>query len=256
MNIRCWFISVFLLVVTVNGLGQVNIEKLRAKTNDTVSFGGEVNLSLQYDKGNNDYQRINSFGLFQIDLDSSYVLIFYNLEYGLDERDPFSDLGLLHYRHIFPLTAKRQLEYFMQINYDADLLLQLRTVYGLSYRYTIIPKEKYKISAGIGSMVEYEKLNVTTEDHHRARNLDFRINSYLISQISLNGKASVLLTIYYQPAINDFDDYRILAEATLSSEITKHWSFTLSAMTRVDSKQPATIKRTDIRSKAGLKYQF
>ena len=73
MNIRCWFISVFLLAVAVNGLGQVNIEKLRAKTNDTVSFGGEVNLSLQYDKGNNDYQRINSFGLFQIDLDSSYM---------------------------------------------------------------------------------------------------------------------------------------------------------------------------------------
>lgn len=256
MNSKFHFLVVVLLLISVMGKGQVNIEKLRARTNDTVSFGGELSVSLQYDKGNNDYQRINSIGLFQVDLDSSYVLLFYNLEYGLDEREPFSDLGLLHYRHIFPFTKTKQFEYFLQANYDADLLIKLRTVFGLSYRYTLLPKDQFKTSVGLGTMLEYEKIDVSTDDNHKARLLNFRINSYVTSQILINEKASILLTAYYQPAINDFDDYRILAEATVSSEITNHWSFTFSILTRSDSKQPATLKPTDIRTRAGIKYLF
>ena len=84
----------------------------------------------------------------------------------------------------------------------------------------------------------------------------WRVNSYLNYVQQLNHSVRVLSTTYYQPAVDDFSDYRLLEEATLSVTMTDTLSLNLSLNLSHDSKPPQSVKKTDTTYSTGIEYSF
>ena len=66
----------------------------------------------------------------------------------------------------------------------------------------------------------------------------------------------VLSTTYYQPAVDDFNDFRVLEEATLSVKMTDNLALNLSLNLSHDSKPPQAVKKTDTTYSTGIEYSF
>jgi len=66
----------------------------------------------------------------------------------------------------------------------------------------------------------------------------------------------VLSTTYYQPAVDDFGDYRLLEDAALSVKMTDSLSLKVSLNLAHDSQPPQDVKKTDTTYSTGIEYSF
>jgi Protein of unknown function, DUF481 len=84
----------------------------------------------------------------------------------------------------------------------------------------------------------------------------WRVNSYLVPKRRENEQVRVSNTLYYQPAISDTRDYRVLEQATLLVKLVEKPSLKVSREIAFDSKPPQTVQKRNRRYSTGLGYSF
>jgi len=156
-----------------------------------------------------------------------------------------------HLRHRYTLTSVWDIEAFAQAQQNEFAHLKLRTLLGGGLRWSH-QDENVNLHLGLGVFHEREKLRNSTLPVTRL----WRGNSYLALGFALNKRVRIQNTVYYQPALKDAADYRLLDDAALSVGLTDHLDLRLAIEIAKDSQPPAGIKDTDISYKTGLEFKF
>lgn len=234
----------------------VNIESLRVGE-PPQGYSGAVNLSVDGESGNTDKFGANLGARLQ--WHGGAITNFAIFRYAYDETSGIQDTNKLffHARHIHQVSAKTAYEGFFQAQRNKFARLSFRGLIGGGTRLTLEEKPDVKsLHLGLGGFFSREILeNRPGTTDGGGQNL-WRINSYLNYLHHLNDQVSVLSTTYYQPAIDDFSDYRLLEDAALNVKMTNTLSLNLSLELTHDSKPPQDVKKTDITYSTGIQFSF
>ena len=234
----------------------VNIESLRVGE-PPPGYSGALNLSVDGESGNTDKLGVNAGGRLQ--WHGGAVTNFAILRYAYGETSGVQDTDKLfsHARHIRRITDKTAHEEFIQGERNTFNRLTFRGLIGGGLRFKLAETPDIKsLHLGLGGFFSREILEDRAGLTDGGGKNTWRFNTYLSYVHRLNHSVRVLSTTYYQPAVDDFSDYRLLEEAALSVKMTDSLDLKLSLDLTRDSKPPQDVKKTDITYSTGIEYSF
>jgi len=269
----CW-----LFLLTPLAHGQVNIEKLRSEHHED-GFSGSLGLKTAFTQGNIDFADFGMTG--HIEWKKGAHLFFWvtngrfaakrtQSDYAAepdislwDKEAHFSNSLLEHMRYNYTLADALWWEAYTQFEFNEFLLLDRRVLLGTGPRVALAQGDDGGLWMGTAAMVESERLNpesIAASEAVDAVNL--RWSNYITGTWKPSDTTAWITTVYIQPRIDAFDDYRFSAETGLLFSITEHMKFTLDAKLRQDSTPPETapevaaIQSQDIRLGNSLKFTW
>ena len=95
---------------------------------------------------------------------------------------------------------------------------------------------------------------ITLQQHTKENNI--RLSSYLNLNYNLNKLMIIYSTLYFQPIINSFNDYRFSNETEITFKISKKFFFSNKIEISYDSFPAIGIPNTIINYKNGFSYKF
>lgn len=244
-----------LLLTPTLAHAQVNTEKLR-KAGNTGGFSGNINASVSIRSGNVDLIQIGSGFRVQYETlhesatptiaDSkrdSKDLVFLVAEQSFGEKsdDKYINKGFAHARWTRMWIPMLGSEIYGQAEFNEFIRLELRTLGGVGARVRALDTDAARLVAGTGYMLEYEALD---EDKiapsEAATSVNHRWTSYLGLSLNIwDDSVRWGSTVYVQPRLDDFADYRVLADGELSLTVGGTFSLGIAANLRYDSQPPA-----------------
>ena len=233
-------------------LAQVNIESVR-KTDLKEGMNGSILINLKYAAGNTEYIIFNPELRFDYVKKSYHTFIIGSINRGEESEKIFIDEGFLHWRCILHHNNIIAPEFFAQIEYNDFIKLENRNLAGTGVR--IVCKEiekKFRLHAGIGLMYEYENYNDPAEGTKRL----FRSTNYIAVVWNMNERIFFNLTGYYQPAIKEVSDFRILIANSIHLSLSQLISIKISLDYRFDNRPPPAIKKYDLGISNGIIFSF
>lgn len=247
---------IIFLLIAKYGSSQtiINAERLTDGTDSTIySFV----LSYNGTKGNSNTD--------QFDISPNVVLLREKNDYKLfggysllsESSNRILNTGFVHIRHNFKLTGRIKTFEFYQIQFNKVLLLTKREVFGAGLRFSLLNNDNLKFDFGTGVMREVEVLNKTfLLPDELSETKYYRITC--VNTISwIAGKiVKIHNVLYYQPYLNDFNDYRLLDEFNFIVSITEHFELLTSLTTRYDSKPPGKLNKLDNVISFGFNVKF
>jgi hypothetical protein len=242
-------ITVFIILLAGVVSAQVNMEKERRGL-ATSGISGDIGVTYSLTLGNSELYELgitpNAVWRFQ----RHQIFTVNELERVSSGDGTIINKGFSHLRYNFDLTRIFVYEAFGQAQYDKSQDLTARYLAGTGLRIKIIRQDRILLAIGVTGMYEYEELS-SGEITRLAR------SSYYISiKINDGDRLSLGATAYFQPAVSDWSDLRILTEVDLSVTIAGNIAFTHSLGYRYDSDPPAGIREYDLEIKNGLKFTF
>lgn len=271
------FTGLLAAVAAVAG-AQVNTEALRPK-GDAEGLSGAVGFDLAARRGNSD---VNNFGLslnlfkalpfspgdnFIADRPVDrrflspkrlYLLVAdYDFQESSGERSV--NRGFVHLRGTWMQSPRFGWEGFGQLETDEFIRLDRRSLLGAGVRYGVFQRERATMFIGQGVMGEWERIDeqATAGALFDPDRNTIRLTSYLVvRRESRDGRVELSGTIYVQPAIDDFGDYRILQQSRLSTALTESWSLTVQLNLRHDSEPEFDVDETDLELSTGFGFRF
>jgi hypothetical protein len=244
------YIFSFSLLFLAANAQVLNIEQQRIIT-DTTGWSGTASFSSSYSKTSSSLLSINMKDHVQYKTKSSLYLMF--LDYGLttSKLSDFDRSGTLHYRYNYKFKPYMTIEAFTQGQFNKLLNVRFRWLTGLGPRFKVVGKKNFRVYAASLYMYEYEEV-----ESPNFYNRDHRISSYLSVTLK-NNKGTILTnTIYYQPLIKDFKDFRTFNQLDLLVKITKNLSFTTSWRYFFDSNPPEGVVHNTQYISNGIVYKF
>lgn len=225
-------------------------------------FSGAVGLSLEGKKGNQDKEVYAGFGRFNFRSDEDLYLLLLAEDYGEknQQRDDRSSFAHVRWTHL--LSEKLAIEAFVQRESEEFDYLKSRRLAGGGMRYFVGFKPDYYLCAlGFGAFKEREINDLKT--FIEEKNL-WRLNSYYSLKLQVNSQLSLANTIYFQPNTENFADYRVLFDLSLSSKLTERLAINLAYRLRHDSQPvhnlaitpPIVNHSTNTEYKSGINYTF
>jgi len=234
---------------------QVNIEKYRRPGHEK-GLAGYVKFDISSRTGNVDVTIITLEGSADFKWKAMDSFIIAQGDKGWQDKEQFSNEGLLHYRQIFAIKPAWQMETFVQTDFNKKRQLLDRKLAGIGLRTAIYKNGKNSVICGTSYMLEYEKLDLPDSGPHPRITRHQRWNNYLALNCSFTDRLQGYWTTYYQPRFDDFDDLRLLSEASLKIVIIKPVSIAINYKMRYDSDPPLSIDKTDGRLTTGILYVF
>jgi len=238
-------ILIFLIISFETLIAQVNTEAYRQNSKHIWDFS--LNTSFALKKGNSEQLSTNNTARIDFKYNPYYSFLVGNFTWSktsdvLDTSKAFSYLCLG--RNFF--VKWFSIENFEQIQYDKFLNLNFRGLVGITFRFRLInlrnKLQSLKLFLVPGFMIEREVLDKSKILLSEQEISDkIRFTTYLSFFYSVNPQLSISSTTYFQPAIEDFYDFRILSNSKLLIKIIKHLSFSFSIDFRYDN-QPPNLK--------------
>jgi len=185
---------------------------------------------------------------------TEFLLIEY--AYGKSKGVTNTDRTFAHLRHRTQVNDLWAGEAFFQKGRDAFTRLSDRTLLGAGARLSVIEQEgKCGLYLGLGAFYERERLSQalgTTDVESKL----WRGNVNLIYKQQINEQVQISSTTYYQPALSQSSDYRLLEQAALHVAMFSNVQLKISLDFSYDSKPPQTIRQNDLRYSSGLEIKF
>ena len=234
----------------------VNIESMHTGE-PPQGYSGAVNLSVDGQSGNTDKLGVNAGARLQ--WHGGAVTNFAILRYTYGQTSGVEDTNKLfsHARHIHQISDKTAYEGFIQAERNIFNRLTFRGLVGGGLRLTLAESpDKKSLHLGVGGFFSRETLVKRIGTTDASSKNTWRVNTYLNYVQQLNANVRVLSTTYYQPAIDDFSDYRLLEDATLSVKMTDSLSLNVSLDLAHDNKPPQSVKKTDTTYGTAIEYSF
>lgn len=230
----------------------VNVEKKR-KDNKT-GFQGTANFEFSArNTGNKLFELKNNIDL-QYNNNQNTVILINNIKYlRLDKGNLIND-GFIHLRYNYnlPDTSFITIETFGQAQYNANKLLSERFLYGAGARFKIFDNPKLKFYTASLAMYEYEQLSDSINSLSKLVRLDL----YTTANFSINNKFSLNLIAYYQPAFNNFSDFRVSGEINSRFSFTKNFALDVGYSADYDSKPPEDIQNLFYNFRTKFAFMF
>ncbi len=254
--LRILFFMFILLSWTVDSAAIVNVESLRQES-DQDGFMGRIELSLRGVSGNTRKKGANAGTRLQWKRQNVTHFMILRYSYGESAGNRDTHNSFFHARHIRQLTASRAGEFYIQNETDEFARLSFRRLAGAGERYTLF-KKKDQMSAFFGAGVFYaiEKLEDSFGVTDSGTDRFWRASTYFSFNRHINDHTQFMSTTYYQPALSNVSDYRILEEAVIRMKMGKQLMLRLSLDIVHDSQPPQKVEKTDAIYSTGFEYQF
>ena len=242
--------SILILFISINAIGQiVNIEDKRSTFTDSIGWHETGDLSGQWKKNKQEIFNIKAGFQVEFQYKKRILMSISRVNFARVGDDNFINEGFQHLRYTRLINKRLGFEAFGQAQYNEQLSLKLRILFGSGMRFNIC-QEKSKCNLGLSLMYEYDE---ETDD---ITNRDFRLNSYFSAAIPFSDKVKLYSTSYYQPLINNFNDFRLSSQSKLVMTITKKLSATITFSILYDSRAPENSPELSEDLYGGIRYKF
>jgi len=217
----------------------------------------KVEAGLETKRGNTNRDSYNA-SLRVTYNDSSNYLVWGELsgEYGKSNGVEDTNKAFSHLRYIHSLTDNENLRYelFAQLESDDFRQINSRILGGAGLRYKIFnSNEMGKSFLGLGGFYEGIRYTDTLLDPSEDNT---RLNSYLAYTISFSNKSTFSCTLYYQPKLNDFQDYVQSSQLELKLNVFKELFLKFNTSWNVDSNPPSGVKKSDFTQRTSFVFNF
>lgn len=249
-------VTIFLLFQITTLFAQKNTEQFRT----VKDFGIYNNFRAGFELSSGNEEFIKLSGGYRLDYfhKNFYTFLVGDIEYKEGNSKIISNRGFLHYRFIYKDIEIINPEIFTQIEYDEFLLIEHRELIGAGLRLDIsnysakdsTPKIDFDI--GLGLMQEYEKYKLINSDKSNL----LRSSNFLSLFVGFNEKSQFNVVIYFQPAVHNLNDYRILGEMKLQFPIFSNFSFYTQVNYRYDNEPLPTLKNYSLGLNNGFTLTF
>jgi len=247
---------VCLLFHPVLALAIVNVDAVHIGA-PVDGFSGTASASAGGAAGNSDRFRGRADGRLQWHADKHTDFAVFSYEYGSSRGRTDTNREFAHLRHRFQFTPAWTLEGFVQAERDEFARLSFRGLAGAGLRRTLLQKDdQATVYLGLGMMFEREILRRDFRTNDRRGESLARANNYLSMQVKINAQTRFSSTLFYQPSVSDFSDFRLLEEAALHVRLTDDMELRLNIEVRHDSRPPQTVKTTDFTYTTGITLNF
>ncbi|HRP01890.1 MAG TPA: DUF481 domain-containing protein [Candidatus Kapabacteria bacterium] len=251
-----YLIPIFFIYSFIGTYSQKNTEQFRSSKD--IGFYHSIFAGFELTKGNEDFFKL--VGSYRIDYYQSkfHTFLVGDLEYKEGNNSVISNKGFLHYRFIYQGLKHINPETFYQIEYDHFLLMEHRNLFGAGIRIDISnyadsdSSTKIDFDLGFGIMNEYEKYQINSPGYSDL----VRLTNYLSMFVIFNEKSQLNLVMYFQPAVYELDDYRILAEMKLQFPIFRNFNFFTQLNYRYDNDPLPNLKYYTLGLNNGFSIQF
>ncbi len=242
------FLSIF---IRVNVSAQiVNIEDKRSAFADSIGWFETGNLSGQWKKNKSEIFSVKAGFQVEFQFKKRILLSISKINFSRINKKNYINEGFQHLRYTKLLTKRIGYEAYGQAQYNEQLSLRLRLLFGTGLRYKIC-SNKEKCNLGLSLMYEYDE-----ESTEKITQRDFRISSYFSMAISFSDNIKLYSTSYYQPLINKFNDFRFSSQSKLVMAISKRLSATITFSILYDSRAPLDTPSLSEDMYGGLRYKF
>ncbi|MDQ6959684.1 MAG: DUF481 domain-containing protein [Mariprofundaceae bacterium] len=249
-------ITACLLLCPAAALAIVNVEAAHAGP-PADGFSGSATVSFGGASGNSNRFRGRADGRLQWHAGRHTDFAVFSYDYGKSRGRTDTNREFAHLRHRFQFTPAWALEGFVQAERDEFARLSFRSLAGGGLRRTLLERDAVAaVYLGLGAMYEREILlrDFRTSDP-RGESIG-RANTYLSMQTRFNAQTRFSSTIFYQPAVTDATDFRLLEEASLHVRLADGMELRLDVEVRYDSRPPQTVKTTDTTYTTGITVSF
>jgi hypothetical protein len=210
----------------------LNVESVRA-TEDSAGWYGELEFDLSLNGYNERVLEFsNESNLSYFSKKHSYMLL-NSLNFVNIDGNSLISSGYLHLRSTLFRNKKWSPEGFAQYQYNRNLGLNERILFGAGAKYRFYSSENWRATLSSALMLEIEEWQLTGRPSIK--------NDYLksTSNMSLRGKlgdaASFLLVGYYQARPEQFFKARSILETELEMEITNQIAVSISFIASYDA---------------------
>ena len=229
-----------------NVFGQiVNIEQARIRT-DTIGWTGHTDLNFQTIKYEEVLYNVGLKGSAQWKNEKKLWLLLGDVSYAASTNEVFNNSGLLHLRYNRKLNSKVKWEAFSQLQYNQLLALNYRLLNGTGFRFSIVNKESTRLYTGTLLMQELENIRGLYKNTS-----DFRLSNYV--SMNLNKKQwAYSSTVYFQPRLDFWKDYRVSGQHTVSTSLGHHMRLKFELSHFYDSNPPLNVPKSTVMTNVGL----
>jgi len=234
----------------------VNMDSLHLNSNNN-GISGSFNLNSSGAYGNSEQFLIESSADFYYKQSQSLQYVTLSYSYGESFSKENQNKSYLHLRHINNVESSTTWEIFTQIEQNKFSRLNFRGLVGAGYRWSFLKNSTHSSSIiGVGGYYSKEYLTHSSNiEEERSLEL-FRGNFYWIFRTNILENITLFNTTYYQPNLENPDDYRILEIAGVKIPLSKKLSLNLYGEGTFDSKPPVNVKKGDLSYKTGIEYKF
>ncbi len=167
-------------------------------------------------------------------------------EYGRGRDSTFKRKTFEHLRARMTIDCRWRWEGFVQHELDGFRRLAVRALAGTGPALQILDSSAASMLAGAAYMFEYERLDERDGvPDAGARDTAHRASFYLTGTEKIGATTALNQTIYMQPRLDAFGDFRALAEVSVTSKINDRVALTQAFVAAYDRRPPVGIERYD-----------
>ncbi len=255
-----FILTLILILQTNSASAQINTEKYRKYNSDETGFLFNLATTFSLKAGNTEYSAYTGSGRVDYNGKKFDAFIVGNFEFKNTGETKVENDGFVHLRGITHVAKRTTWEIFLQKQYDEFIDLNSRDLAGTGIKYRLLESVSKKdstntvdINVSTGLMYETENYNLDggTIDQFHWRNTSFVSIDWLIKS-----KLNLTSVIYYQPAFDDFNDFRIAAEGGLEFAIAKSVNFIFAITYRYNNKPVTNVKIFDLSIQNGIRIEI
>lgn len=239
------------LFIFSSTFGQVvNVESKRF-LNDTNGFVGKIDFNFQITQNT---QQIINFGNnlhLQYQKDRSRFLLLSDINFVKAGPTNFVNGGFQHFRYNYKIKNRLTWEAFVQSQYNPILRLDLRLLAGTGLRLKMVKNKTIRLYFATLYMYEHERISGETNQYNT-----HRLSSYATFSLNIGENADFTSTTFYQPNVQNFNDYRIANDSSFELVISKKLNFRTGFNLLYDTRQPIGIPNLVYTLRNGLSYKF
>jgi len=251
-------IAAFLFLVQ-SANAQVNTEKFR-KYDQKEGFLFNLQTTFTIKSGNTEYNALKAGGRLDHSSTNFDYFLVSNFEFKSASGSRIQNQGFVHLRGIWKFDKKANWEYFAQRQYDEFIDLRYRDLLGTSIKYRVLKTVSKKDSATVfllnastGVMFEHENYNSEPENIDKQL---VRATNFISFDWAKKDLINLTGVVYYQPALENFSDYRLAAETTLEFNIIRKLFFSINFNYKYNNRPVNNVKPYDLSLENGLRLKL
>jgi hypothetical protein len=242
---------IFGFITCISNAQIVNVESQRIQS-DTTGWLGNFGLSFELDKNKVQVLKLDATAQIEYKLPKSLYLFLFNYDFLTGAKQTLQNNLFFHLRYNYKMNDLLRLEVFTQLQENGLSGIKDRWLIGAGPRFKISATKKWSFYAA--TLVMYEKEEELTKPVMLHR--DVRNSSYATVSWRPGDKAEFISTLFYQPLLKDFSDFRLLHEVKLKFKFTKKFSFFTTWAFFYDSKPSFEVPNNIYTLKNGIEYEF
>ena len=251
MILKAWAMILLFVGNPCIGFSQIiKVDKDWAES-DSEAWQGVIDLNVDNIKNTQTIFQLAGDAQVAYNWRKNLLLSMSSLRLMFADNVPLENAGYQHFRYVRMIDSTFSVEAFTQIQFDQLLKIRLRSVTGGGPKVSLVNREWGKLDLRPGYMYEYEE-----EDSTGVVNRHHRLSNYVTLKIGKAKKIKFYVTLFYQPRIDRFSDYRLSPAFALELKVLKHLVVNMAGDVRYDSSPVVGVSNFTYTLKQGFGFRF